>query len=94
MMHMARKASQFVNGSSKVDGAVRNGSARAVFHAIDAAADGVRKIVPGAKGLACSATEDRKGDSRRSAVVDGGGNGRADGPERFYPCGSACRAGG
>ncbi|MFK0166696.1 RNA-binding protein [Rhizobium sp. NPDC090279] len=44
MMHMARKASQFVNGSSKVDGAVRNGSARAVFHAIDAAADGVRKI--------------------------------------------------
>ncbi len=44
MMHMARKASQFVNGSSKVDGSVRNGSALAVFHAIDAAADGVRKI--------------------------------------------------
>ncbi|MDK4705295.1 MULTISPECIES: RNA-binding protein [unclassified Rhizobium] len=44
MMNMARKAGQFVSGSSKVDGAVRNGSARAVFHAINAAADGVRKI--------------------------------------------------
>ena len=44
MMHMARKAGRFVSGSSKVDGAVRNGSALAVFHAMDAAADGVRKI--------------------------------------------------
>lgn len=44
MMHMARKAGRFVSGSSKVDGAVRNGSALAVFHAIAAAADGVRKI--------------------------------------------------
>jgi uncharacterized protein len=44
MMHMARKASQFVTGSSKVDGAVRSGEALAVFHSTDAAADGVRKI--------------------------------------------------
>ncbi|WP_183765375.1 MULTISPECIES: RNA-binding protein [unclassified Rhizobium] len=44
MMNMARKAGQFVSGSSKVDGAVRNGSALAVFHAMNAAADGVRKI--------------------------------------------------
>jgi predicted RNA-binding protein YlxR (DUF448 family) len=44
MMHMARKASQFVTGSSKVDGAIRGGNALAVFHSLDAAADGVRKI--------------------------------------------------
>ncbi|MBB6488105.1 RNA-binding protein [Rhizobium lusitanum] len=44
MMHMARKAGRFVTGSAKVDGAVRNGSALAVFHAIAAANDGVRKI--------------------------------------------------
>jgi uncharacterized protein len=44
MMHMARKAAQFVTGSSKVDGAVRGGNAIAVFHSRDAAADGVRKI--------------------------------------------------
>jgi predicted RNA-binding protein YlxR (DUF448 family) len=44
MMHMARKAAQFVTGSSKVDGAVRGGNALAVFHSRDAAADGVRKI--------------------------------------------------
>ncbi|MFS8048508.1 RNA-binding protein [Rhizobium sp. BR 314] len=44
MMHMARKAGRFVSGSAKVDGAVRNGSALAVFHAIAAADDGVRKI--------------------------------------------------
>ena len=44
MMHMARKAGQFVTGSAKVDMAVRSGEAVAVFHALDAAADGVRKI--------------------------------------------------
>ncbi|MDI7862935.1 RNA-binding protein [Rhizobiaceae bacterium n13] len=44
MMHMARKAGQFVTGSAKVDLAVRSGAAIAVFHAVDAAADGVRKI--------------------------------------------------
>ena len=44
MMNMARKAGQFVTGASKVDAAVRSGAAIAVFHATDAADDGVRKI--------------------------------------------------
>jgi predicted RNA-binding protein YlxR (DUF448 family) len=44
MMNMARKAGQFVTGSAKVDAAVRSGAALAVFHATDAADDGVRKI--------------------------------------------------
>jgi uncharacterized protein len=44
MMNMARKAGQFVTGAMKVDAAVRSGAAIAVFHAADAAADGVRKI--------------------------------------------------
>lgn len=44
MMGLARKAGQFVGGATKVDHAVRSGSAIAVFHAVDAAADGVRKI--------------------------------------------------
>ncbi|AJD39514.1 RNA-binding protein [Rhizobium sp. SEMIA 4085] len=44
MMNMARKAGQFVSGSSKVDAAVRSGAALAVFHSTDAAGDGVRKI--------------------------------------------------
>lgn len=44
MMNMARKAGQFVSGAAKVDAAVRSGAALAVFHATDAAEDGVRKI--------------------------------------------------
>jgi predicted RNA-binding protein YlxR (DUF448 family) len=44
MMNMARKAGQFVSGSTKVDSAVRSGGALAVFHATDAAPDGVRKV--------------------------------------------------
>ncbi len=44
MMHMARKAGQFVSGATKVDAAIRAGAAVAVFHASDAAADGVRKL--------------------------------------------------
>ncbi len=44
MMNLARKASQFVSGAMKVDNAVRSGEALGVFHAVDAAADGVRKI--------------------------------------------------
>lgn len=44
MMNLARKAGQFITGSAKVDLAVRGGEALAVFHAVDAAADGVRKI--------------------------------------------------
>ncbi|MGP4805990.1 RNA-binding protein [Agrobacterium cavarae] len=44
MMTMARKAGQFISGAMKVDAAVRSGQALAVFHATDAAADGVRKL--------------------------------------------------
>ncbi len=44
MMHLARKAGQFVSGAMKVDNAVRSGEALAVFHAQDAAADGIRKV--------------------------------------------------
>jgi hypothetical protein len=44
MMGMARKAGQIVIGASKVDAAVRSGQAMAVFHAMDAAPDGVRKV--------------------------------------------------
>ncbi|MBN7808597.1 RNA-binding protein [Agrobacterium rosae] len=44
MISMARKAAQFISGATKVDAAVRSGKAIAVFHATDAAADGVRKI--------------------------------------------------
>lgn len=44
MMNIARKAGQFITGGMNVDKAVRSASAIAVFHAADAAADGVRKI--------------------------------------------------
>ncbi|MDO1580555.1 RNA-binding protein [Rhizobium oryzicola] len=44
MMNMARKAGQFISGAMKVDAAIRSGEAVGVFHAVDAAADGVRKI--------------------------------------------------
>ncbi|MBO6917092.1 MAG: RNA-binding protein [Rhizobiaceae bacterium] len=44
MINMARKAGQFITGSSKVDHAVRNGEALASFHTTDAADDGVRKL--------------------------------------------------
>jgi uncharacterized protein len=44
MMSMARKAGQFISGATKVDAAIRSGQTLGVFHASDAAADGVRKI--------------------------------------------------
>lgn len=44
MMNMARKAGQFITGAAKVELAVRNGEAIAVFHSLEAAADGIRKI--------------------------------------------------
>lgn len=49
MMNMARKAGQFLSGTMKVDNAVRSGQALAVFHATDAAGDGVRKIAQARK---------------------------------------------
>ena len=44
MMNIARKSGQFIIGSGKVNVAIRSGEAIAVFHAADAAADGVRKL--------------------------------------------------
>lgn len=44
MMSLARKAGEYVAGFAKVDSAVRSGAAIAVFHAQDAADDGVRKV--------------------------------------------------
>lgn len=44
MMNLARKAGQIVMGAAKTENAVRSGQAIAVFHAIEAAEDGVRKI--------------------------------------------------
>lgn len=60
MMNLARKAGQFVSGASKVDAAIRSGAAIAVFHASDAAADGVRKIDQARKAwrLGTNAQED------------------------------------
>ena len=52
MMNMARKAGQFLSGTTKVDNAVRSGVALAVFHATDAAADGIRKIASARKAWA------------------------------------------
>lgn len=52
MTNMARKAGQFVSGSTKVDNAVRSGEALAVFHATDAAPDGVRKVSQARKARA------------------------------------------
>ncbi|MDX3928293.1 MAG: RNA-binding protein [Shinella sp.] len=59
MMNMARKAGQFVTGATKVDQAVRSLAALAVFHAADAAADGVRKIDQ-ARKVAGFQTEDEE----------------------------------
>ena len=41
---LARKAGAVVSGSTKVDQAIRTGAAAMVFHAKEAAADGVRKL--------------------------------------------------
>ncbi|WEX88523.1 RNA-binding protein [Sinorhizobium garamanticum] len=51
MMNMARKAGQFVSGATKTEQAVRGLAALGVFHAIDAAADGVRKIDQARKAM-------------------------------------------
>jgi predicted RNA-binding protein YlxR (DUF448 family) len=51
MMNLARKAAQFISGASKVEQAVRGLAALATFHAVDAAADGVRKIDQARKAM-------------------------------------------
>ena len=43
-MVMARKAGQATSGAMQVDKAVRSGRALAALHAVEAAADGIRKI--------------------------------------------------
>lgn len=58
MMNMARKAGQFLSGTMKVDNAVRAGEALAVFHATDAADDGVRKIAQARKAWALTMEEE------------------------------------
>lgn len=57
MMNMARKSGQFVSGSGKVDASVRSGAAVAIFHANDAAEDGIRKIRQAAKARALTFDE-------------------------------------
>jgi predicted RNA-binding protein YlxR (DUF448 family) len=57
MMNMARKAGQFLSGTTKVESAVRSGQALAVFHATDAAADGVRKIAQARKAWSLTMEE-------------------------------------
>lgn len=44
MMNMARKSGQFIKGSTKADASIRSGEAIGLFHAADAAADGMRKL--------------------------------------------------
>ena len=46
---LSRKAGQFLSGTTKVESAVRSGQALGVFHATDAAADGIRKIAQARK---------------------------------------------
>ncbi|WP_188823333.1 RNA-binding protein [Brucella endophytica] len=43
-LSLARKAGAVVTGSAKVDDAIRSGRAALVLHAVEAAADGVRKL--------------------------------------------------
>ena len=59
MMNMARKAGQFISGTMKCDAAIRSGKALAIFHASDAAADGVRKIRQAATAWTMMMDEDQ-----------------------------------
>ena len=58
MMNMARKAAQFISGATKTEQAVRGLAALAVFHAADAAADGVRKIDQARKAMSFVADDE------------------------------------
>jgi Predicted nucleic-acid-binding protein implicated in transcription termination len=57
MINMARKSGQFVSGAGKVEAAVRAGEAIALFHASDAAEDGVRKLRQAARARALTFDE-------------------------------------
>lgn len=65
MMNLARKAGQFVTGSMNVDKAVRAGAALFVFHAGDAAADGIRKIDQARRAYMFAAAEEAEIPSMR-----------------------------
>lgn len=69
MMNLARKAGQFVTGSMNVDKAVRSGAALFVFHAGDAAADGVRKIDQARRAYMFAADEEAEIPSMRFATA-------------------------
>lgn len=58
MMNLARKAGQFVTGATKTEQAVRGFAALGVFHAIDAAADGVRKIDQARKAMSFASEDE------------------------------------
>jgi len=60
MMNMARKAGQFISGTMKVDDAIRTGRAIAVFHATDAAGDGIRKISNARKAVSFMLDDDEE----------------------------------
>jgi hypothetical protein len=60
MMNMARKAGQFISGTMKVDDAIRTGRAIAVFHATDAAGDGIRKISNARKAVSFMMDDDEE----------------------------------
>ncbi|MCA1438679.1 RNA-binding protein [Ensifer sp. IC4062] len=60
MMNMARKGGQFVSGAMKTEQAVRGLAALAVFHASDAAADGVRKIDQARKAMSFVADDEKE----------------------------------
>lgn len=70
MMGLARKAGQFVGGAMKVDQAVRAGTALAVFHVLDAADDGIRKIDQARRARALGADEGREIPAFRIFTAD------------------------
>jgi uncharacterized protein len=57
MMNIARKAGQFLSGATRVDSAIRSGDALGVFHATDAAPDGVRKMAQARKAWSLTMEE-------------------------------------
>ena len=57
MMSLARKSGQFITGSTKAEAAIRSGAALALFHATDAAVDGVRKLGQSIKARALTLEE-------------------------------------
>ena len=76
---IARKAGQFVTGATKVDGAIRTGRALLVVQAVDAAADGIRKMDAARRAFAFASDEPMTPVSRlltadELGLAFGGGN--------------------